>query len=65
MHHKIRELKRCDNIPVILYSNELTDTLIKRAYDTGAQYCLKKTSDLASLHHHLEMIFSKIQLRIN
>jgi CheY-like chemotaxis protein len=59
---KIREIKRCDNIPVILYSSELSDTLIKLAQENGAQFYLRKTSDSASLNRQLQMIFSEMHL---
>jgi CheY-like chemotaxis protein len=57
---RIRERKRCDRVPIVLYSSELSDTLIKHARETGAQYCLKKTSDTLSLNRQLQMIFSQI-----
>ena len=54
----IRQLKRCNNIPIVLYSSELSDAIIKRARETGAQFCLKKTSDLSLLNYHLQQIFA-------
>jgi CheY-like chemotaxis protein len=59
---KIRELKRCNNIPVILYSSELSDTLIKLARESGAQFYLRKTSDPASFNRQLKKIFSEMHL---
>ena len=59
---KIRELRHCDNIPVILYSSEISDPLLKLAGESGAQFCLKKTSDPGSLTRQLQMIFSEMHL---
>ncbi len=54
---KIREMERCNHIPVVLYSSELDDILIKRAGEAGASFFLKKTSDITSLGSQLKMIF--------
>ncbi len=59
---KIRELKHCDNIQIILYSSELNDTLVNLAFESGAQFCLKKMSDPTSLNRQLQMIFSEMHL---
>jgi CheY-like chemotaxis protein len=54
----IRKLPdRCD-IPLILYSNALNDTLVQQALDAGAYTCLKKTSDNISLRKNLQTVFS-------
>ncbi|MES2329304.1 MAG: response regulator [Bacteroidota bacterium] len=54
----VRQLPSCQHIPVILYSSELNDQLIKQANDAGIQSCLKKTSDTAALIARLRVIFT-------
>lgn len=46
------------NIPLILYSNELSDSLVQQALDNGAQTCVKKTADNNSLIKSLQLIFA-------
>src|SRR3954471_22769919 len=55
---EIKKIKSLSDVPVILYSNWITEETSKKAIGAGAAGCIKKPNEISSLAETLEQIFS-------
>jgi len=56
---EIKKLKTIQDVPIILYSSEITDNLAKNAMAQGASLCVKKPYEIKTLTKILLNILTK------
>jgi CheY-like chemotaxis protein len=56
----LRTIEKLKAIPIVMYSNGMSDKLCAEALSTGASFCLKKTASIKDLSNFLKKHFNEL-----